>query len=143
MRSPVYFAGRDTCAPTNLFVWRSSNFDPVAGKLLANVGRGNAPKSGEAGALYDERWVLVVLQQRRGEHSRRHRTVRSFSRLAIPVVSLDLQSQPGGEGQLDRRFHEVHLSSERILDRALCRMGLCLRLGRISEFEQRSGKCDA
>ena len=91
MRSPIYFSGRDPCPPTSLSVWSGSNFGPVAGKLRADVGRRDPSKSGEAGALYHQRCILVVLQQRRDEHSRRHRLVRSLSRCPVPVVGLDLQ----------------------------------------------------
>src|SRR5438067_82503 len=134
----IDFAGRDSRPPANFVLCRSGDIDSVAGELREDVGCRNPTESGEAGAFYYERCVLVVLQQRRGEHPRRYRLVRSLSRCAIPVPGLDLQPQPGGERQVHRRIHAIHFPSQRILDRALYRIGLCLRFHRLLEFEHRN-----
>ena len=62
MRSAIYFAGRNSRSAANFALCGSGGIDSLAGELRANVGRGNPTESGEAGALYHERCVLVVLQ---------------------------------------------------------------------------------
>jgi len=62
MRSAIYFAGRNSRSAANFALCGSGGIDSLVGELRANVGRGNRTESGEAGALYHERCVLVVLQ---------------------------------------------------------------------------------
>src|SRR5205814_8586447 len=42
-----------------------------------------------------------------------------------------------------RWIHAVHFSSQWLLDRTLCRIGLCLRLDRLLEFFHWNGNADA
>src|SRR2546430_8162411 len=132
MRSAVYFADWDPRSSTNVLLCGGVGVGSLDCKLHSNVGRRDAAESGETRAFYHERSVLVVLQQRRREYSRRDRALRSVSRRAIPVVGLDLQSQPCRERQLDRWVYAFHISSERFACWTLCRFGFRLRLGWLS-----------
>src|SRR6266516_1952550 len=63
-----------------------------------------------------------------------NRVVRGFSRCAVPLARLDLQSQPCGKGQLHRRLHALCVSAEWLIDWTVHRACFCLRFARVFQF---------
>src|SRR6266699_3038929 len=115
------------------------SFGPVPRSFPADVDHRPPAEPREGGLTDHEHRVLVVLQQPRGKHSCWHCAVRSFPRRAIPLARLDLQSQPCGKGQQHRRLHAVRFSTERLIDRAVCRVGPRLWLSVVHQCAYRHG----
>ena len=83
-------AGTPPSGPASVVCVGPRGFRRISGKFYLDVDPWEATKSGKAGASHHEHFFLVVLQQHRGEHSRRRCVVRSIPRCPVPLAGLDL-----------------------------------------------------